>query len=73
MSEPYLVLAEPKPEHNNSVEGVTYLGFKTASNNTLARIAYACEASNVLMTVGAPPLYQYGYGKPIDSQKFCLK
>ena len=44
----------------------TYIDFRTKSQSSLARIAYACEASNVLLTVGAP-VFQYGYGKPMKS------
>ena len=47
-------------------DSTTYVDFRTSSKNTLARIAYACESSNVLIAVGAPD-FQYGYGEPIDS------
>ncbi|MEJ2038156.1 MAG: hypothetical protein P8X55_04395 [Desulfosarcinaceae bacterium] len=56
-----------------SGDGKIFLDFRTSSKNTLARIAYACEASNVVMEVGAPPVFQYGYGKPIYAQNLYYR
>lgn len=53
--------------------GKIFIDFRTSSKNTLARIACACEASNVLMTVGAPPGFPSGYGKPVDSKKLYYR
>ena len=70
-----LVAAFPdvKIVHELNCKDKIYIDFRTSSKNTLARIAYACEASNVVMEVGAPPLFQYGYGKSIDSHNLYYR